>query len=621
MEKTVLSQPLDYYNGTENLSGDGLKKALHDIIKDHVDFTNSRAKDIINESDSDPDNPDNVVLFYLQESRDADQYGTGGDYINREHVWAKSQGNFGDIRPVDGDAHNLRPADASVNVDRGNKDFDNVQPNGFQHREALDCWYNDNAWEPGPATKGQVARILFYMATRYEGEGEHGIDLELVDWIDTDNNFDSEHGKLSTLLEWNNQYPPSDFERRRNEKLFQIQQNRNPFVDHPEFADRIWKNEKPEPVQFSELSMTPAKPHIGETAAISARVSSVVKPDSVFLFWGDTFNSKQNRKKLVLNDGFYSGQVTFTGQQPGETTWIMIGALSNQDTFLIRGSYVVPERISADQITPIDQVQGEGNESPLLNQKVTIAGRVTANFDNTIYIQDASSVRSGLCIFNSLKTGKVGDSVVARGIVAEYSNLTELSEIEYFYNYGENKAIQPIVIDTRLMNEDYEGMLVTLENVTFLDGGIKIPTQNRTYTFYDEQGQGVLFSEWSSRLPGNIIPAERTSITGIVSQYQGNYQMLARDVTDLSVDTHSDLLNSHPEHSVMIYPNPATNLLHIDSPFMLKSVTVFSVYGSTRSIKLNEMNNIDVSEWQPGLYVLRVEAENNGYMYKKIIVQ
>ncbi len=115
---TISAQPLGYYNGTDGKSGDELKGVLHEIINDHVDFSYYYAKFIINYSDADTANPNNVILFYIQESRSADEYGTEGDKINREHVWAKSHGDFKDIRPMDSDAFNLRPADASVNTDQ-----------------------------------------------------------------------------------------------------------------------------------------------------------------------------------------------------------------------------------------------------------------------------------------------------------------------------------------------------------------------------------------------------------------------------------------------------------------------------------------------------------------------
>ena len=613
----VFSQPLGYYNGTENLTGLQLKNALHEIIKDHVDFSYYRTGQIINYSDSDPVNPDNVILFYLQESRNAGMYGMGGDYINREHVWAKSHGYFSDIRPMDSDVHNLRPADASVNEDRGNKDFDNVKPNGTQHHEATECWYTEWAWEPGPSTKGQVARILFYMATRYE-DADLEMDLELVDKINT---FPlPEHGKLSTLMEWNNQYPPSDFERRRNERIYQIQQNRNPFVDNPDFANLIWNEKSPEGFQFSDLKMAPEKPCVGDTANISLKIVSEAEPDSVVLYWGDAFDSEQNQIKLTPDSEKYSNTFSLYNMQAGEIIYFLFKAFSVNDTSVFRGSYIVPEKINANQITPVQEVQGPGTESPVIGRQVTVTGRITANFDNTFYLQDASSERSGICVYNALKTGHVGDSVVVRGKVTEYSTLTELTDIEYFYNFGNNKMVEPITINTSQLHEDYEGMLVKLENVAFADGGSTIQSANSVYSFYDEAGQGVLYSDRNGRLPGEKLPADRTAITGIVSQYQGVYQILAREIADLTLETNATMLSALKQ-DVVIYPNPVSSQLLLNTDLVLESVAIYTIGGELKLLKTGNIKNIDVSGFQKGMYFLRIQSNRNELIHKKFLVQ
>jgi endonuclease I len=617
MWHSVFSQPLGYYNGTENLTGAELKKELHEIINDHVDFSYYRTGQIINYSDSDPANPENVILFYLQESRDAGMYGMGGDYINREHVWAKSHGYFSGIRPMDSDVHNLRPSDASVNEDRGNKDFDNVRPNGTQHHEATECWYTEWAWEPGPATKGQVARILFYMATRYE-DADLEIDLELVDKINT---FPlPEHGKLSTLIEWNNQYPPSDFERRRNERIHQIQQNRNPFVDNPEFANLIWNEKSIEKFQFSDLKMIPEKPGVGDIANISVKIVSESEPDSVVLYWGNFFDSAQNRIPLISDSEKFSNTVSFHNLQAGEIIYFLFKAFSVNDTSVFRGSYIFPENITAEQITPIQNVQGPGTESPVIGQQVIVTGRITANFDNTFYIQDASSERSGICVYNSLKTGLIGDSVVVRGKVTEYSTLTELTDIEYFYNFENNKIVEPITINTNQLHEDYEGMLVKLENVTFADGGSTIQSTNSVYSFYDEAGQGVLYSDRNGRLPGQKLPEDRTTITGIVSQYQGVYQLLAREIADLTLETNA---TRHHElkQDVSIYPNPASSQLFLNTNLVIKSIAIYSVRGELKLLKTGNIKNIDVSGLQSGMYFLRIQTNLDEFIHIKFLVQ
>ncbi|MCY1720795.1 endonuclease [Prolixibacteraceae bacterium Z1-6] len=614
----LLAQPIGYYNGTENLSGEQLKSALHEIINDHVDFSYSRVRDIINYSDADPNNPNNVILFYTQESRNAAQYGSGGDYINREHVWAKSHGYFEDIRSMNGDAQNLRPADASVNEDRGNKDFDDVQPNGTRHPEATECWYSSNAWEPGPLTKGQVARILFYMATRYEGENGE-IDLELVDKL---SNYPlPQFGKLSTLLKWNNEYPPSDFERRRNERIYEIQQNRNPFVDNPDFANLIWNNGSLKNIKFSEFEMTPEKPAIGEDATISVGISSSTAPDSVLLFWGNTYDSNVNKAKMPLNSGKYSAQLTFNNVEAGETVYFLIQAFSGEDTANIRGSYIFPETISEEDLTQITDVQGTTLQSPLLGQEVTIAGRIAANFDNAVYIQQKGTTkRAGICVYNSLKTGNIGDSIIVKGTVAEYSSLTELADINYFVNFKNNDSITPQLINTQELGEDLEGMLVTIENVTFKDAGVRATDANTSFTFSDDYGESVLFSAWNSRLVGKKIPSGKVKLTGVVSEYNGSYQILARDINDFSSVITSAPLVSKSKNEVTIYPNPAGDQLNFSTTEEISSVEIFSANGQLKQQIKNPATSINTSGLTDGIYFITITTDENELIHKKFVI-
>lgn len=236
--------PQGYYDGTEGLEGEALKDVLHDIIDNHDEYSYDDLRDfILRETDEDPDNPNNVILLYTGRSQPKSTFGGGADDWNREHVWAKSHGDFGDNPPAGTDAHHIRPTDASVNSSRGNLDFDN---GGQQHNEATECFYDDDSWEPRDAVKGDVARMIFYMELRYDGSD--GVpNLMVVDEVDTYPN--AEHGKLSTLLEWHLQDLPDDFELNRNEVIYGYQENRNPFIDQPEFATAIWGD----PTEVEEL--------------------------------------------------------------------------------------------------------------------------------------------------------------------------------------------------------------------------------------------------------------------------------------------------------------------------------------------------------------------------------
>jgi len=525
------AQPVGYYNGTAALKGKELKTQLHEIIKGHVDFSYSQAKFIINYSDADPNNPSNVILFYTQRSQNANTYGTGENDINREHVWAKSHGTFAGIRPMDGDAFNLRPADGSVNVKRSNKDFGNVQPNGTRHEEASECWYSADKWEPGDATKGQAARIIFYMATRYEGtNGE--MDLEVVNGFNTYPK--PEHGDLATLLEWNRKFPPTDFERKRNERIFTVQQNRNPFIDNPEWADLIWADATSNPIQFDKFSITPQFPKAGGTAEIIFSVLTELQLDNIVISWGKSYNSISNQLTLDNRNKAQKVVLDLASFNEEELVHFTIEAASGTTKNTYRGTIDLPKNISSSSLTAISAIQGTGNASPMINQTVTFAGRVVANYDNTLYLQSGKNTYSGLCVYGGLETGHVGDSLVITGKVTEYNNLTEITDLSYVYNFRDNKKINPIVLTANQINEAYEGMLVTIRDVTFVNGGTEVPDANSSYVFSDNTGSSTVYFRYGSTMLNKKIPQGVTDVTGVVSQFQNTYQILPRNINDFS---------------------------------------------------------------------------------------
>jgi len=227
--------PDGYYDDAIGLTGDELKTALHNIIKDHEEYSYSDLRDfILKESDEDPGNSNNVILIHSGISRSKNKFGGNVAEWNREHVWAKSHGDFGTSPPAGSDAHHIRPADVQVNSTRSNLDFDN---GGSSVSNCPGCKVDGDSFETRDNAKGDVARMIFYMAVRYEGNGGE-LDLEVVDKVNT--YPDPEHGKLSTLLDWHAQDPVDDFEMNRNEVIYGYQENRNPFVDHPEFVEDIW---------------------------------------------------------------------------------------------------------------------------------------------------------------------------------------------------------------------------------------------------------------------------------------------------------------------------------------------------------------------------------------------
>ena len=225
-----------YYDAANGKIGAALKTALHNIIDDHTEISYSNVWTALRETDEDPNNPNNVILLYTGRSQSKLTNGGNANDWNREHVWAKSHGDFGTTMGAGTDLHHLRPTDVSVNSSRSNLDFDN---GGNEHTEAAGNYYDADSWEPRDSVKGDVARMLFYMVVRYEGDSGE-LDLELNNQVN--NGSAPYHGKLSVLLQWHKEDPVDNFERARNEIIYtDYQHNRNPFIDHPEWASAIWE--------------------------------------------------------------------------------------------------------------------------------------------------------------------------------------------------------------------------------------------------------------------------------------------------------------------------------------------------------------------------------------------
>jgi endonuclease I len=241
--------PTGYYDLADGKSGDELKATLNDIISGHTEFPYTSSStdtwDILKEADRDPNNANNVVGIYSNFSMDGEAEYAGGNGWNREHVWAKSRGDFGTSLGAGTDCHHLRACDISTNSARSNRNFDEcdtpyVDGSGTHSGATGSFTCSDGfVWKPRPEVIGDIARAIFYMATRYEGESGDP-DLELTEDLQDNGSKAPLHARLSVLLAWHIQDPVTDAERARNDIVYGYQNNRNPFVDHPEYVASIW---------------------------------------------------------------------------------------------------------------------------------------------------------------------------------------------------------------------------------------------------------------------------------------------------------------------------------------------------------------------------------------------
>jgi endonuclease I len=240
--------PANYYATAEDKLGAELRAALHGIIRGHTVISYSGSgfdtSDALRVLDEDPANTNNVLLLYARRSEPKSNFG-GTTGWNREHLWPNSYG-LDDRHPAYSDLHNLRAEDIDANSARANKYFDLSATNHASflfpaHSEATQCSTDFDSWHPPPALRGDIARAIFYMDVRYEGDVSGEPDLILTEGVQRLSSTTNFMGRLSTLLLWHEVDPVDAAERARNDKVFALyQRNRNPFVDRPEWAREIF---------------------------------------------------------------------------------------------------------------------------------------------------------------------------------------------------------------------------------------------------------------------------------------------------------------------------------------------------------------------------------------------
>lgn len=225
-----------YYTSANNLVGEALKDELNEVLNTGFNPTSyAQAKEILAEADQSLDDPTKVMNVY------------DGVFVNavwdstswhREHVWPNSRLGMDRVtesgKNQASDLHNLRAITPRVNSSRSDRVY----------TEGAGIWTTTEVggFYPGDAHKGDVARIILYMAVMYQDILVLTDDLDLL--LDESNHYLPEGarmGQLTLLLKWHKEDPVDDFERNRNEVIYEAQGNRNPFIDKPEYVHLIWE--------------------------------------------------------------------------------------------------------------------------------------------------------------------------------------------------------------------------------------------------------------------------------------------------------------------------------------------------------------------------------------------
>ncbi|KAB8153119.1 T9SS type A sorting domain-containing protein [Kordia sp. TARA_039_SRF] len=603
----TLTAQQSYYNDVNlTLTGTQLRDALAaKVINTHSNsLSYSEIWDAIRNTDEDPINPNNVVLLYGWEngsdgdvtndaSRDKnDNGGNVGDW-NREHTFANSLANpdldaSGQSGPPYSDAHNLRSTDVQRNGQRGSRLFGAGSGNsGVSGTE----WYPGDATAGGTDWRGDVARIVMYMYIRYGNQCAPNLVA-----VGTQNSVDS--NMIDLLLEWNAADPVSAIEDARNtyhEDIFNAtaQGNRNPFIDNPRLATRIWGG-TPAEDRWGIYSSDTQAPTVPTNVMVSNETSNTID-----VSWdASTDNVAVTEYDVYVDATFYqtvtSTSITVTGLS-ASTMYDFTVAAKDAEGNTSAQSGIVSGTTLAGGSVGADLYFSEYIEGSSFNKALEIA-----NFTgSTIDLNDAGNVytlkisTNGNAMWNSTYSFPMGATindgdvyVIGHGSLAICTGVVDDSN-NTITGFNGNDAIGLFKNDVLIDILGTLGDGSTYAENTTLVRKPSINSPNTTYTA----------SEWDS-FPSNTCD-------------------------DLGMHTQTLNVATFEASEFSIYPNPTNGdfvYINTKNNVEITAINVFDIAGRQVISQNNSSNQINVGGLQQGMYLLQLQIGNET-VTKKLIKQ
>lgn len=353
-EVIVAEASTDYYASLNtDLVGSEFREDLAELITTthkkettYDGWGTTGLRGIFAKSDADPEVSGNILWFYTGTSVSFNGYFNTG--TNREHVWPKNSGKaFPAESKCGSDAHHLRPANTSLNSSRSNNNFGEVaktngnivKENGSSSYENL-CYQANSVFYPGEGYRGATARILMYVQTRW------GNDYNLKFVLGKGSN--KTIGDIETLLKWHYQEPPTEAEIVRNEYVYSIQGNRNPFIDHPEYATTIYCYDgesynsklqsiaeqydgysKEEPVSSVTVLANDTDLNVGDTLKLTVTVTPATAQKQLSYSSSNPNVATVNDKGVITAISKGSATITVKEENSGITKTITVDVFSN----------------------------------------------------------------------------------------------------------------------------------------------------------------------------------------------------------------------------------------------------------------------------------------------------
>ncbi len=345
--------PNGYYNSASGKKKEQLKTALHQIVRNHTVLDYGSLWTVFRQTDQRPDGT--VWDMYSNIVR---TYSSSG--LNREHSFPKSWWG-GDVNAAYSDINHLYPSDATANSAKSNYPLGVVGSNPSFNNGVSKVGsntfpgYSGVVFEPHDQYKGDFARAYFYMVTCYQDYYNKWSYLYMID----NNTYPVlKPWSVNMLLQWHRNDPVSQKELDRNEAVFRIQNNRNPFIDYPDLAEHIWGNKME---QEFVINTTITEPVL------------VTPTNDTRLEFGTVLVNQSSTKTLYVKGINLTGQnltAILYGADASQfsinTTSIPVNQANSQDGYQLKVTYS-PKAVSAEHQAAIIIYDGGVDGSVLVN--------------------------------------------------------------------------------------------------------------------------------------------------------------------------------------------------------------------------------------------------------------
>lgn len=573
--------PTGYYDGTVGLTGAALKTKLSQIITSgHQTKSYDALDDEYPNSDKDSyyEKDGTVLDIYSENPTETDpyvyqfgvkkcgNYKIEGDCYNKEHIFP--QGYFNKASPMVSDIHHIVPTDGKVNGMRSNFPFGNVgssvsytSKNGSKLGTSNSVNYSGKVFEPINEFKGDVARMIFYFATRYEAKLK---DFDANDIL-TNTSFPGiQSWELEVLKQWHTQDPVSQREIDRNNAAYTYQGNRNPFIDHQEYVAQIWGTTTPD----TENPSTPTNLIVTGSTSSTISLSWTASTDNIMVATYDIYLDGTLKTSSATNSA------TVTGLNPSTTYTFYIKAKDAAGNISSQSNTVTG--------TTTENTGGGGNNNNTTCGTENFEGisgtpntYETINWTSTGITWTATDSRSDQTINNkaiTVRNGKLSSSPISGGI----GNLTVTTQLKFSGTNGNFKLFINGVEKGTIPYSDTV-TTTTISNIN-VSGNVTISIQNNSTT-----SNRVAFDDLSWTC----------------------YNGLGTDETTVN--------------KFSIYPNPVkNNTLYVSGKNIekIKRVEIYNVNGILVQViekPFNNKNYITLKNPTKGMYLLKFD--NNSFKF------